>query len=434
MSGEKTFKIIEKIFKPFKPEKTIQGYKMKYGYIVDGEKVIDEVLISYFVSPKSYTTENMCEINSHGGMIIMRKILEICLKNGAELAEPGEFTKRAFLNGRIDLTQAEAIADVINAKSTKEAETGIQQLEGFLSKQIKSIKDDVLELLVYIDAGVDYPEYDIEEVTYERAINTLNATEQKLEQLIKSFDNGKIIKDGIKTVILGRPNAGKSSLLNEFAKEEKAIVTEIEGTTRDIIEEQIVLEGIPFKIIDTAGIRETDNEIEKIGIMKAKKLANIADLIIAIFDNSKDLNEEDKEILKFIKDKKAVILLNKTDLQDKHLENKAEIQQSNKEIIKISLHTKEGVEKVYRYLIKTFNLNEINLDNDAVITNIRHKNLLEEALKSTKNAKEEIKKETPIDIISIYIKNIIENLDEITGEHVSEEIIKGIFSKFCLGK
>ena len=434
MSGEESFKVLEKIFKPKNLDKKIEGYKIKYGYIYDGEKKIDEVLVSYFLSPKSYTTENMCEINSHGGIIVMRKILELCLKNGAELAMPGEFTKRAFLNGRIDLSQAEATADIINAKSIKEAQASINQLEGFLSKEIKKIKDKILDLLVYIEAGIDYPEYDIEEVSNNRALKVLKDVEENLRSLYKSFENGKIIKDGIKTVILGRPNAGKSSLLNELAKEEKAIVTEIEGTTRDTIEEQIIIEGIPFKIIDTAGIRETENKVEKIGIDKARKMAKESDFIIAIIDNSKNLTDEDKEILEIIKDKKAIIILNKMDLGEKKLEEKKEIKMSGKKIIKISLLNKKGIEEIYKTLVELFKLNEINVENSAVITNVRHKDLIEKALQNTKEAQEIINKNIPLDIISINIKNILENLNEIIGENVSEDIIKGIFSKFCLGK
>ena len=271
ISGEKSFDIIKKIFVPKDKSKKIEGYKMQYGNIVSEEKIIDEVLVSFFVAPKSYTTENMCEINSHGGIIVMNKILNLCLENGAEIAEPGEFTKRAFINGRIDLSQAEAIADIINAKSQKEAEASVNQLEGFLSKEVNKIKAKVLELLAFIEANIDYPEYDVETISNKKAKEKINEIECDLKALEKSFDNGKIIKEGIKTVIIGKPNAGKSSLLNELAREEKAIVTDIAGTTRDCIEEEILIEGIPFKIIDTAGIRDTDNKIEQIGIEKAKE-------------------------------------------------------------------------------------------------------------------------------------------------------------------
>lgn len=434
MSGENSFSILNKIFKPKNKNVKIQGYSLKYGTINDGEKIIDEVLVSFFVGPKSYTTEDMCEINSHGGIVVMKKILDLCLKNGAELALPGEFTKRAFLNGRIDLSQAEAVADIINAKSTKEAEASIQQLEGYLSKEINKIKKQALDILVNIEAGIDYPEYDVPEVSKQEAIDSLKSIEEQLIELEKSFEDGKIIKDGIKTVILGRPNAGKSSLLNELVKEEKAIVTEIEGTTRDTIEEEIIVEGIPFKIIDTAGIRKTDNKVEKIGIDKAKRMANNCDLIIAIFDISRELDDEDKEILEIIKNKKAIILLNKTDLKKENYCIPEKIKELNKKTIEISLLKKKGIKDLYKALIDMFNLNEIELENKAVITNIRHKILIEKALENSIQARETINKNLPIDIIAINIKNIIENLNEIIGENAGEDLINGIFAKFCLGK
>ena len=389
---------------------------MKYGYIVENEKIIDEVLVSYFKEPMSYTTENMCEINSHGGNIVMKKILELCLKNGAELAEPGEFTKRAFLNGRIDLTQAESVIDVINAKSEKEVQAGIKQLEGGLSKEISAIKQEILDVMVNIEVAIDYPEYDVEEVTNNEIMNMLNSVEIKLNKLEKSFDNGKILKEGIKTAIIGKPNAGKSSLLNRILKEDRAIVTEFEGT------------------IDTAGIRNAKDEVEKIGIHKSKEIAKNADLIIAIFDASKDLSKEDKEILEIIKGKKVIILLNKIDLQQKlHKEDK-EFREVTDSIIEISALNNIGIDDVYAEITKLFEINEINLDNDLVITNIRHKNLIHQAVESIKKTKETIQEKMPIDIIAVYIKEILEDLGNITGEFVTEDIINEIFSKFCLGK
>ena len=283
MSGKDCFKVLDKIFKPIN-KSAEKGYTIKYGKILDGEEIIDEVLVSYFLEPRSYTTENMCEINSHGGNIIMRKILDLCLKNGAELAEPGEFTKRAFLNGRIDLTQAEAVIDVINSKSDKEAEASINQLEGNLSKKIKEIREDLISGLADIEVSIDYPEYDEVEITNKKIIDILEKNEKKLIKLEKSFINGKILREGVKTAIIGRPNAGKSSLLNLFLNEERAIVTDIEGTTRDTIEEYMTIGGVPFKIIDTAGIRDTNDTVEKIGVKKAIDIANKSDLIIAIFD------------------------------------------------------------------------------------------------------------------------------------------------------
>ena len=437
MSGENCFDVLEKIFVPKKkqPIEEIKGYTMKYGHIADSTgSVVDEVLVSYFKAPKSYTTENMCEINSHGGNVVVKKILELCLSNGADLAEPGEFTKRAFLNGRIDLLQAESVIDVINAKSEKEAKTGIKQLEGFLSEKIAEIKKEIMDVMVNIDVSIDYPEYDVDEVTSKQIADMLDNVGKKLNKLEKSFDNGKIIKEGIKTAIIGRPNAGKSSLLNAILKENRAIVTEYEGTTRDTIEEFVTVNGIPLKLIDTAGIRKANDEVEKIGIEKSKEIANEADLIIAIFDASKELTQEDLEILNLAKNKKTIIILNKMDLESKIDENNERLKAVSNSILKISALKKQGIEELYDEISNLFELNEINLDQDIVITNVRHKNLIEKALESVKKAKETMENKMPLDIIAIFIKDILEDLANITGEIVTDDIIDEIFSKFCLGK
>ena len=437
MSGENCFDVLEKIFVPKKkqPIEEIKGYTMKYGHIADSTgSVVDEVLVSYFKAPQSYTTENMCEINSHGGNVVVKKILELCLSNGADLAEPGEFTKRAFLNGRIDLLQAESVIDVINAKSEKEAKTGIKQLEGFLSEKIAEIKKEIMDVMVNIDVSIDYPEYDVDEVTSKQITDMLDSVGKKLTKLEKSFDNGKIIKEGIKTAIIGRPNAGKSSLLNAILKENRAIVTEYEGTTRDTIEEFVTVNGIPLKLIDTAGIRKANDEVEKIGIEKSKEIANEADLIIAIFDASKELTQEDLEILNLAKNKKTIIILNKMDLESKIDENNERLKAVSNSILKISALKKQGIEELYDEISNLFELNEINLDQDIVITNVRHKNLIEKALESVKKAKETMENKMPLDIIAIFIKDILEDLANITGEIVTDDIIDEIFSKFCLGK
>ena len=438
LSGKNSFAILDKIFKAKHPEEieNINGYTMKYGKIIDpkNNQIIDEVLVSYFKEPNSYTSENVCEINSHGGMVIVKKILELCLENGARLAEAGEFTKRAFLNGRLDLTQVEAVVDVINAKTEKESRASINQLEGNLSREIKNIKNKILNILTDIEASIDYPEYDIEEVSNNKALGTLEEVENDLNELNKSFENGRIIKDGIKVAIIGKPNSGKSSLLNAIVKEERAIVTDIEGTTRDTIEEYISINGIPFKFIDTAGIRNAENKVEQIGIEKSKKVANESDLIVAMFDNSKELSDEDIDILNFIKDKKSIILLNKTDLGDKDLINSEQIKNTNKKALKISLRSESNLKDFYNLLDNMFGLNEITADNEILITNVRHKKIIENAIKHVRNAKKDLKDGMPIDIISINIKSILEDLAEITGENVTEDIIKDIFSKFCLGK
>ena len=440
MSGKNCFEILEKIFINNKKEKLniekIKGYTIQYGYIIDSEsnEIIDEVLVSFFKNPKSYTRENMCEINSHGGMIVEKRILEQCLKNGANLAEPGEFTKRAFLNGRIDLSQAESIIDIINSKTEKEAKASVNQLQGFLSENITKIRHELLDTMADIEASIDYPEYDIEEVTNMKAIHTLSTVKNQLKELESSFNSGKILKEGIKTAIIGRPNAGKSSLLNTILKEERAIVSDIEGTTRDTIEEFVTIKGIPLKIIDTAGIRNTNDKIEEIGVEKALKVANDADLILAIFDNTKELNEEDLKILELIKNKNAIILLNKIDIKDNCLENKKEIKDTNKKIIKISAKNRNGIEELYKEIEKMFNIKEIDIDNGTLITNVRHKNQITSAIKSMEEAINAINLNLPIDIISISIKQTLEDLGKITGENVTEDIINEIFSKFCLGK
>ena len=436
LSGKNTFNIIEKIFRPKNKSNEIKGYNIKYGNIINpkNNEIIDEVLVSYFVSPKSYTTEDMCEINSHGGMIVEKRILEICLENGAELASPGEFTKRAFLNGRIDLSQAESIIDLINSKSEMEAKESINQLEGYLSTKIKEIEQEMLDIMVNIEVTIDYPEYDVEEVTNVEALEHLKKIKGLLEKLEGSFEKGKILRNGIKTVILGKPNAGKSSLLNLMLKEDRAIVSDIEGTTRDSIEEYININGIALKLIDTAGIRETDNVIEKLGIEKSMKLADSADLIIAIFDNSRELDENDRKILDFIKDKKAIIILNKVDINLNNEYNEKEISNLCKPTIKLSAKFGNGLDELYEEILKLFQFNEISNNNELLITNERHKTQIRKAKENIEKAMETIKSLMPVDIISIHIKEALSDLGEITGENVSQNIIDEIFSKFCLGK
>lgn len=436
LSGKNTFDIINKIFKPKNNSKEIKGYSIKYGNIVDpkNNEIIDEVLVSYFIAPKSYTTEDMCEINSHGGMVVEKKILEICLENGADLAAPGEFTKRAFLNGRIDLSQAEGIINLINSKSEMEAKESINQLEGYLSNKIKEIEKEMMDIMVNIEVTIDYPEYDVEEVTNEEALSKLKNIHNLLINLEKSFEKGKILRDGIKTVILGKPNAGKSSLLNLIMKEDRAIVSDIAGTTRDSIEEYINIDGIALKLIDTAGIRDTDNVIEKIGIEKSMKLAKSADLIIAIIDNSTNLDENDRRILDFIKDKEAIVILNKVDIKKENQQNEKEILKLCKPTVKLSAMLGQGLDELFNEILKIFQLNEISNSNKILITNERHKTQIRKARENIEKSIETIEKSMPVDIISIYLKQAMDDLGEITGENVSDNIINEIFSKFCLGK
>lgn len=435
LSGDDCFKILQKIFKP-KNKGEIKGYTIKYGNIVKSEndEIIDEVLVSYFIAPKSYTKENMCEINSHGGIVVENQILEECLKNGAVLAEPGEFTKRAFMNGRIDLSQAEAVIDIINSKTEKEMMVAQRHLEGSLSKKIKDIQGEILNLMADIEASIDYPEYDIEETTNKKINDTLNSVEEKLLKLKNSFENGKILKEGIKTAIIGKPNVGKSSLLNLILGENRAIVSDIEGTTRDTIEEYINIKGIPLKIVDTAGIRKTNDEVEKIGIERSINNISNAELIIALFDDSRVFDDQDQKILDLIEGKKTIILINKIDLGKNLIKDNEKLKKFKNNIIEFSTINETGLDKLYNKIEELFKLNELDCENTEIITNNRHKQQILYALEDVAKGREGLETHMPVDITAICLKDILERLAEITGENVSEDIINEIFKKFCLGK
>lgn len=435
LSGDDCFKILQKIFKP-KNKGEIKGYTIKYGNILKSEndEIIDEVLVSYFVAPKSYTKENMCEINSHGGIVVENQILEECLKNGAVLAEPGEFTKRAFMNGRIDLSQAEAVIDLINSKTEKEMMVAQRHLEGSLSMKIKDIQGEILNLMADIEASIDYPEYDIEETTNKKINDTLNSVEEKLLKLKNSFENGKILKEGIKTAIIGKPNVGKSSLLNLILGENRAIVSDIEGTTRDTIEEYINIKGIPLKIVDTAGIRKTNDEVEKIGVERSINNISNAELIIALFDDSRAFDDQDQKILDLIEGKKTIILINKIDLGKNLIKENEKLKKFKNNIIEFSTINETGLDKLYNKIEELFKLNELDCENTEIITNNRHKQQILYALEDVAKGRESLETHMPVDITAICLKDILERLAEITGENVSEDIINEIFKKFCLGK
>lgn len=435
LSGDECFKILQKIFKP-KNKGEIKGYTIKYGNIVKSEndEIIDEVLVSYFVAPKSYTKENMCEINSHGGIVVENQILEECLKNGAVLADPGEFTKRAFMNGRIDLSQAEAVIDIINSKTEKEMMVAQRHLEGSLSKKIKDIQGEILNLMADIEASIDYPEYDIEETTNKKINDTLNSVEEKLLKLKNSFENGKILKEGIKTAIIGKPNVGKSSLLNLILGENRAIVSDIEGTTRDTIEEYINIKGVPLKIVDTAGIRKTNDEVEKIGVERSINNISDAELIIALFDDSRAFDDQDQKILDLIEGKKTIILINKIDLGKNLIKENEKLKKFKNNIIEFSTINETGLDKLYNKIEELFKLNELDCENTEIITNNRHKQQILYALEDVAKGRESLETHMPVDITAICLKDILERLAEITGENVSEDIINEIFKKFCLGK
>ncbi len=432
MSGAESLNILKKVFAP-KNDSEFRPYTVKFGNILNDEgNVLDQVLVSFFKAPKTYTGEDICEINCHGGLIVTKQVLELLLKNGAVLAEPGEFTKRAFLNGKIDLTQAEAVIDLINSKSLKENAVSVKQLEGFLGNKINEIKTEILDLLVDIEANIDYPEYDVEEVRREKISAVLNDAISKIQKLEKSFESGKILREGVSTAIIGKPNVGKSSLLNALLRENRAIVTEIAGTTRDTIEEYITVRGIPLKLIDTAGIRETEDLVESIGIEKSKKAIEEAELVLLLLDATVDLSDEDRSLLNSIKGKNYLILVNKIDSGNKI--SKENFADELDKVIEISVKNGTGLDLLEDKIEEKFNLAQIDTDDDVMITNERHQQLISMAEKGLKHAVESVNNGIPVDMISIDIQEAIQNLGEITGEAVSDEVIAGIFSKFCLGK
>ena len=438
ISGKKALDIGNSIFKGSKISKLeeVNNRKLIYGHIVDSkeDKIIDEVLISYMKGPLTYTREDMVEIYCHGGIISVKKVLELTLNKGARLAEPGEFTKRAFLNGRLDLSQAEAVMDMIKAKTDKSFETSLDQLEGSLSKKIREIRDILLNMIAHVEVSIDYPDEDLEEVTYEELERDSENIKKEIEILLSTSDRGKILRDGLNTVILGKPNVGKSSLLNAILRENRAIVTDIPGTTRDIIEEYVNIDGIPLKIMDTAGIRDTKDIVEQIGVDRAKDSIKDADLIIAVFDASRELSEEDYDIIKLIKEKKSIIILNKTDLESKYDEEYLKSLVNNKEIINASIISDIGLDTLENSIKSMFYSGEIEIESDIVVTNIRHKNQLIKALENIEQALEDIKSNVPIDCIEVDLKNCWENLGEISGDTIGEDILDKIFAEFCIGK
>lgn len=430
VSGDKALEIVKKIFKA-KNESEFKPYTIKFGKIVDENgTMLDQVLVSYFKAPKTYTGEDICEINCHGGLIVTKQILELLLRNGAVLAKPGEFTERAFLNGKIDLTQAEAVIDLINSKSEKENTVSLKQLEGKLGEKIAEIKSKIVDLLVDIEANIDYPEYDVPEVRREKMTDVLEDAISKIEKLEATFKSGKILKEGVNTAIVGKPNVGKSSLLNALLNENRAIVTEVAGTTRDTIEEYVTIRNIPLKLIDTAGIRETEDVVENIGIEKSKKAIDESELVIMMIDASDGITNEDRELLNLIKDKNHIILINKIDIKNDIDFN--EIDDEN--VLEISIKEGIGLDKLEDKIEEMFNTVELESGEGVMVNNIRHQTLIINAKNQLKNALSSVNAGVPLDMISIDITNSIQNLGEITGEAVSEDVIKGIFAKFCLGK
>lgn len=437
ISGEEAFKVISRIFEPKSGKKIeyIKSHTINYGVVKDNSgEVIDEVLVSVMKAPNTYTKEDIAEINCHGGVKAVNRVLSLVLQNGARMAEPGEFTKRAFLNGRIDLSQAEAVIDIINAKTELAHKSAVGRLEGRLSKKVKAFRNEVLTMTAHIEAAIDYPEHDDEMMTYEMIKNKSLQLLDEIKVLLKSADTGKIIKEGIKTVILGKPNVGKSSLLNSLIEEERAIVTDIPGTTRDVLQEYININGIALNIIDTAGIRQTDDVIEKMGVEKSKEYAQNADLIFFVLDSSRQLDAEDFEILEFIKDKKVVIIVNKIDLESNIDFDKLSEYADKEMIIKMSVKEDLGFDVLFEIIEKLFMGGKLNINEDALITSERNKASIYNAVKSLENVVETVENMMPEDFISMDLLEAYKALGEITGESLEEDVIDKIFSEFCLGK
>ena len=436
ISGDQAINIADKIFKSKngKNLKRLDERKLNYGWIINpsNEEKVDEVLTVYMKKPYTYTKEDLVEINCHGGIVSLRKILDIILEENCRLADRGEFTKRAFLNGRLDLTQAESVMDIISSKTEKSMSLSIDQLQGRLSKQVMQIVDDLIELKAHLEVNIDFPEYDEEELTKEKIKEQAEIMKEKIEKLISTADTGKIFKEGINTLILGKPNVGKSSLMNFLLNENRSIVTEVPGTTRDTIEEFVNLAGLPLNIIDTAGIRYTDDLVEKIGVQKAIDKIDDSDLIIMILDASKELEKDDEIILENIKNKKVIYLMNKTDLDTKiDLSNHVELE---KETIKISLLRDEGLEEIENKVKEEFLSGNIDTNKDLIVTNTRHKNLLKKADKSISELLEGIELGLSLECLEVDINDTINHLGEITGSTVSESVIEKIFANFCIGK
>ena len=436
ISGEKSLEVAQSIFKSMSG-KLIKEYNTRtliYGNIVDNENTIDEVLLAYMKGPNSYTAEDVIEINCHGGFISVKKILELILSKDVRLAEAGEFTKRAFLNGRIDLSQAEAIIDVIKAKTDMAHEVAQNQLEGSLSNKIKELRNNVTEVLAHLEVAIDFSEEDVEEITYQTLSEKAEELRKEIKKLYDTAESGKILRDGLKTVIVGKPNVGKSSLLNSILGENRAIVTDIAGTTRDVIEEFVNIKGIPLKIVDTAGIRETEDIVEKIGVEKSRESFNTADLVIMVLDSSRELSNEDIDILEKLEDKKTIVLLNKTDLEQKIDEEKILQYVDKDSIIKISALQHEGIEELHDKIEAMVYNGSIKNTSSLVITNSRHKDALLKAYESINDAINAIEQNLPYDFIEVDFKNIWDYLGYINGDTVKEDLLDTIFSNFCIGK
>ncbi len=433
VSGDESVEIVNKIYKG-KDLTKVDSHTINYGHIVDKRgNIIDEVLVSVMLAPKTFTAENTVEINTHGGIAPTNKVLELLLTNGCRLAEPGEFTKRAFLNGRIDLLEAEAVMDMINAKTNAQRELAVNQISGKVSDLINSLRDDMIQIISNINVNIDYPEYDdVDIITNEILVPKINNLKERITKILKESRNGRIIKDGIKTSIIGRPNVGKSSLLNALLEEEKAIVTDIAGTTRDIVEGQININGILLNMIDTAGIRETDDIIEAIGVEKSIKMMNESDLVLFVLNNNEEITDDIKRLLMELKDKNYIIIINKNDLPKKLNLDGIDVDKNN--IINMSIKNNQGIDDLKQKIIELFNISQIEGSDPTYLSNTRSISILENCLESITAVEEGVKNNQPIDMIELDIKDIWERLGTINGTTYEEELLDEMFSRFCLGK
>lgn len=430
VSGKDAISLVNKVFRG-KDLTKVESHTINYGFINNGKEDIDEVLVTVMRAPKTFTREDVVEINCHGGIATTLSIFELLIEKGARKAERGEFTKRAFLNGRIDLTQAESVMDLIDSKTDNSRKLALSSLEGSLKKYINSFRDKLKHVIANIEVNIDYPEYyDIEEITKKELKEVITDLEKDLQNLVKKSEERQIIKNGIKTIIIGRPNVGKSSILNRFLKEDKAIVTDIEGTTRDIVEGSIIFDGIELSLIDTAGIRDTDNLAEKIGVEKSLSLIDNANLIIVVLNSSEKLNDNDKFILDKVKDKNPIIVLNKNDLPKKIDTDKLDF----KHIVSTNTNTLDGIEPLKEEIKSMFKLSEIKEDDYTYLANERQLTLAKKALKSLGNAKVSLENDEPVDIIEIDLKEVFDILGSITGESYSDELLDELFANFCVGK
>jgi tRNA modification GTPase len=436
ISGEEAFGIAARLYKGKKSFSELRTHSLSYGRIVDPEhgETVDEVLIAKMRGPNTFTREDVVEIHCHGGLLVVRKILDLVVKQGARTAEPGEFTKRAFLNGRIDLSQAEAVIDLIHAKTGESSRAAVGQLEGKLSRKLKEVRTRLIELIAHIEVTVDYPEHDIEEITGQKVYEALNEIRDKLRVLADSFEKGRMIREGIHAVIVGRPNVGKSSLLNELSGKSRAIVTDVPGTTRDILEEFVNINGVPVSLVDTAGIRETEDVVEKIGVERAEKAVENADLVILMLDASEGITEEDRRIYQKVCSKKVLVLANKLDLTGTAILEDIRSQFAGAGVIGTSITEEIGIDELEKEIAGLFFKGDIQQNNEVLVTNIRHKNLIDAAIRSVDEACGAYEGGMPLDCITIDVKNVAEQLGQITGESVSEDVMHEIFSRFCIGK